>query len=389
MRKTRERDARPAFAKTDFVYRGLGVFLEKTLLQVSFQGVSLIMPPKMSRKRKRTLVRLAGEMREKKRSKQETATTTETLDESLELPGPSALPIATESGDRESDGEDYRGEFSTDDARACYDDWLVTLPKENVQMMAMMLYDSYIERFGLLHTKAAEEVALLLSVNEKTIRRWRYDWIDNKGSFSESSKGKYKRYIVIDDEEYRDKTLKWIRENASAKGKPNMTATTFCTWLESDLLPLVRQHHPEAPAKVSVPTATRWLHKLGFNPSSTKKGLYIDGHERKDVVDYRKLYLRKLEVLESTHAPPPPVSDEPETNVSSSLKRLVLLYHDESTFHSNDDQGWVWAEKWSQQIKPKGQGRGLMVSDFIDEHNGYLKLSDAEYDEARSSHPNL
>ena len=103
-----------------------------------------------------------------------------------------------------------------------------------------------------------------------------------------------------------------------------MTAATFCAWPESNLLSLVRQHHPDAPAKVSIPTATRWL---GFNPSSTKKG--IDGHERKYVVDYRKLYLRKLEVLESTHAPPPPVSDEPETNVGSSMKRLVLLYHDE------------------------------------------------------------
>ena len=58
-------------------------------------------------------------------------------------------------------------------------------------------------------------------------------------------------------------------------------------------------------------------------------------------------------------------------------------------FHSNDDQGWVWAEKWSQKLKPKGQGRGLMVSDFIDEYSGYLKLSDAEYEEARPHHPNL
>ena len=389
MRRTWGRDAQPVFAETARVYRGVGVFLSQTVQQVTCQGVSLVMPPKMSRKRKRTLVKLAGEMREKKRAIQEPAPTTDNLDDSLQLPGPSALSILTESGDRESNGEEYRGEFTSDDARACYDDWLVTLPRENVQMMAMMLYDSYIERFGLLQTKAAEEVALLLGVNEKTIRRWRYDWIDNNGSFSASSKGKYKRYVAIDDEEYRDKALKWIRENASAKGKPNMTAATFCAWLESDLLPLVRQHHPDAPAKVSVPTATRWLHKLGFNPSSTKKGLYIDGHERKDVVDYCKLYLRKLEVLESTHAPPPPVGDEPETNVSLSMKTLVLLYHDESTFHSNDDQGWVWAEKWSQQIKPKGQGRGLMISDFIDEHNGYLKLTDAEYDEARSSHANL
>ena len=33
-----------------------------------------------------------------------------------------------------------------------------------------------------------------------------------------------------------------------------------------------------------------------------------------------------------------------------------MIYHDESVFHSNEDQGWAWAEKWGQQIKPKGQG---------------------------------
>ena len=116
-----------------------------------------------------------------------------------------------------------------------------------------------------------------------------------------------------------------------------MTAVSFCSWLTSDFLPLVKQHHPDAPSQVSVPTATRWLHKLGFHPSSTKKGLYIDSHERQDVVEYRKLYLRKLEVLASTHAPPPQVSDERETSVNSIMKRLVLLYHDESTFHSNTE----------------------------------------------------
>ena len=148
----------------------------------------MTIPPKMSPKRKQTLVRLAEEMRNKKRAKlcvEETpATTASNLDESLELPGPSNMPIRDEGDDRESDGEDYRGEFTYDD------DWFVTLEKEQVQMMAMMLYDNYIIRFGLLHTKAAEEVALLLGVNEKTVRRWRYDWIDNKGSFSDSSKGK-------------------------------------------------------------------------------------------------------------------------------------------------------------------------------------------------------
>ena len=117
-----------------------------------------------------------------------------------------------------------------------------------------------------------------------------------------------------------------------------MTAATFCAWLESDLLPLVRQHHPDAPSKVSVSTAICWLHKLGFNPSSTKKGLYIDGHERKDVVDYRKLYLIKLEVLESTHAPPPPertidraLNNVPVTKYFRKVREIVRAYREGHT----------------------------------------------------------
>lgn len=103
-----------------------------------------MMPPKMSRKRRRTLIRLAEEMRAKKQPKsdtaEETSMATGSLNESLPLPGPSALLSSTLSADRESDGEDYGGEFTSDDARVRYDDWLVTLPKDSMQMMAMMLY---------------------------------------------------------------------------------------------------------------------------------------------------------------------------------------------------------------------------------------------------------
>ena len=48
-------------------------------------------------------------------------------------------------------------------------------------------------------------------------------------------------------------------------------------------------------------------------------------------------------------------------------------------FHSNDDQGWTWGEKAKIGMKPKGKGCGLMVSDFIDEHNGFLALTEDEH----------
>ena len=75
--------------------------------------------------------------------------------------------------------------------------------------------------------------------------------------------------------------------------------------------------------------------------------MYIDGHERSDVVEYRNLYLKRLEIISLTHVPPPFCQDEQpvEHFIGPQRKSVVLIFHDESTFHSNEDQGWVWAEK--------------------------------------------
>ena len=64
-----------------------------------------------------------------------------------------------------------------------------------------------------------------------------------------------------------------------------MTVLDFCNWVNGTLLPMVREHHQNIPSNISISTACRWLHKLGFKPSSSRKGVYIDGHERDDVVE--------------------------------------------------------------------------------------------------------
>ena len=75
-----------------------------------------------------------------------------------------------------------------------------------------------------------------------------------------------------------------------------------------------------------------------------------------------------------------------EPFIGPQRRPVVLLFHDESTFHSNEDQGWMWGEKGKQPIRPKGQGKGIMVSDFVDEFNGLLALTDEEF---RRGYPNL
>jgi hypothetical protein len=91
-----------------------------------------------------------------------------------------------------------------------------------------------------------------------------------------------------------------IQGNNNAMGRPNMTVTMSGSSDISALLPQVQLQHPQVPSKVS---PTHRLHQLGFKPSSTKKGVCIDRHERSDIVTYRKIALHKLEELKYTHAP--------------------------------------------------------------------------------------
>ena len=86
------------------------------------------------------------------------------LNESVLLPAPDADDDSlTESG---SD-DDYGSDFTLEDAVAAYQDWIVTMDREDVKMMAMMLHDNYTSRFGLTNMSAAAEVAQLLVFNVK------------------------------------------------------------------------------------------------------------------------------------------------------------------------------------------------------------------------------
>ena len=103
---------------------------------------------------------------------------------------------------------------------------------------------------------------------------------------------------------------------------------------------------------------------------------YFDGHERFDVVEYRNKFLRRLcavGVLNKKNAPIPDAADSLPSDLDCpSDDQIVVIFHDESTFQANDDQTKFWGAKDMVVLRPKSRGAGIMVSDFIDEHNGYL-----------------
>ena len=103
---------------------------------------------------------------------------------------------------------------------------------------------------------------------------------------------------------------------------------------------------PNLSRSITVTTATTWLHRLGFRPTSHKKGAYIDSHEREDVIGHRKKFLNETKSVRDSHLPPPPPSDEralTPTIDTESRKKLVLIDHDKSIFNTNEGQKWAWA----------------------------------------------
>lgn len=232
---------------------------------------------------------------------------------------------------------------------------------------------------------AAQEAGSIAGFNEKTVRQYRSDFYKNGGKFSETKQGKYKRHWLLNDENLRLEASMWVRENSYKKGDPNMTAQAFCQWVNDHLLPS-QDLPPELPRSISLRTATHWLRRLGFRPQSHKKGAYVDGHERADVVASRSQYLKELGELQALHLPPPPCSDERAATPppdAETRKTLVSIFHDESIFNTNEGQTWMWAAEDQPVIQPKTRGSGIMVSDFVDEHTGFLRLSDEEHSHAK------
>lgn len=104
----------------------------------------------------------------------------------------------------------------------------------------------------------------------------------------QTQQGRYQRSGVLwNNEELNEAVRKFVRENGCVKGKKNLASAAFCQWVNEVLL-TNQVLEPGYPHRISVATACRWLHNLGFEVIKKKKGTYVDGHKRDDVVEYRK-----------------------------------------------------------------------------------------------------
>jgi hypothetical protein len=205
----------------------------------------------------------------------------------------------------------------------------------------------------------------------RLIRQWADYWI-HQGELPIHNQGKFvKTKSMIHDEDVQLILRQFVRTERGS----SLTSTKLADWVNENLHVRLRIG---SPVRISSRTAQRWLNIMGLRFGKFMKGLYNDGHERDDVVRYRSAFLQRMSMYEKRMIQY--VGDFMETSISPELsegeRTLVLVTHDESCFGSNDGRSYCWVDENNRQIRPKGSGRSVMVSAFLGECHGILRLNE-------------
>jgi hypothetical protein len=106
------------------------------------------------------------------------------------------MHLSSPDAPREDPDFDYRSEEEPHDSSADYDfspqevfdDWMVSLWRDQRQMLSVILVENFRNRLNLNVKQAATEAGSVVGFNEKTVRRYRNE---NEGHFSIQLQGKY------------------------------------------------------------------------------------------------------------------------------------------------------------------------------------------------------
>ncbi|KAG2124867.1 hypothetical protein DEU56DRAFT_703926, partial [Suillus clintonianus] len=133
---------------------------------------------------------------------------------------------------------------------------------------------------------------------------------------------------------------------------------------------------------ITLRTGQRWLHNMEWRYGKATKGMYIDGHERADVVEYRKGFLSRMNEYSkrmTTYDRDGNILSMPTgIDLAAGIYPLIKVTQDESTFTMYDRRQTKWDHEDAKQPEAKGEGPSLMVSGMLTEEWGELRHGDSE-----------
>jgi hypothetical protein len=234
-----------------------------------------------------------------------------------------------------------------------------------------------LRRNGRSRSEASRMVAEMFERGcyfKRMISVWTNQWIENRWIPHSQQRQRINIRSFLDDEDVEMVISEYLRNN-----KFTVTPKTLKMHIEKEILPTLGCYM--TPKTISVETIRTYLIKKGWRYGLRKKGIYVDGHEREDVVRYREVFLRKMLAIEAyTIGYNEDCSEEvPNQIIENGYQRHIIVTHDESAFQANDDLNYGWAPEGEQPLRKKSRGRGLMVSEFLTDTVGRLAIPEDLY----------
>ena len=247
---------------------------------------------------------------------------------------------------------------------------------------------------------------------ERCLLQWVRSW-QQSGVVERSRRGRHSKVVSwLEDERVAMKVREWIK----MKGE-EVTSQTFAAAFANVLKELedaeevenlvgetfkelqkeeedMREKRVSRKVSIQARTAREWLNRMGYRWKSVSKGVYVDGHERDDVVEYRKWFVKEWfdmqphvreweEIYGENGVVTGLKQKEKERKMGGKYgdgREIIFVTHDESTFSANDGRRSAWMAEGESILRPKGRGRGIMASEFLT-GAGRLRVRDEVNDE--------
>ncbi|KAJ7197754.1 hypothetical protein GGX14DRAFT_402382 [Mycena pura] len=246
--------------------------------------------------------------------------------------------------------------------------------------------------------KAADTIAKSAghgSWTSRKIREWTRDFLGDDTHLPVSQYGKFNE-SVLDDEDLSQE----IHLHLQSLGQ-YISAQDVVNFMSSPEM----KKRLNLKKSISVRTAQRWMKRNEYRWQSEPRGMYKDGHEREDVVDYRqsvflprwaefsqrtRRWKRAEPAAEGNEAGAEPKKKKTKRQLEEEKweeweaecqrefigtpdgKVAVIWRHDESIFYAHDRRKIRWVHS-SESAKPhaKGEGKSLMVIAFVSPDYGW------------------
>ena len=87
---------------------------------------------------------------------------------------------------------------------------------------------------------------------------------------------------------------------------------------------------------IQINTARNYLKELGYTYAKVKKGIYMNGYEREDVIVYRKIFLERISEFEHRMPIFSRNNLKEITWLDNNIQSLIFVTHDECIFSAYD-----------------------------------------------------